>query len=127
MLAAYLRLANLPDNPGWYTDEGTHLDIAQNLLRGRTQYLALTQSTLLVARMPLFEMLLVGVMRLSGNEGIGALRALTGGLGVLSTALLSLSSTSGRGRSCSRLARLRYTVTRLWMSNLADWMSKLAG
>jgi hypothetical protein len=52
-LAAYLRLARLADNPAWYTDEGTHVDIAQRLLQGRAQYLALTQSTLLAARMPL--------------------------------------------------------------------------
>jgi hypothetical protein len=45
-LAAYLRLANHADNPGWYTDEGTHLAIAGQLLRGRIQYLAVNQSTL---------------------------------------------------------------------------------
>ena len=33
VLAAYLRLANVAGNPAWYTDEGTHLDVAQNLLR----------------------------------------------------------------------------------------------
>ena len=36
-LAAYLRLTHLTHNPGWYTDEGTHLDIARNLLQGRVQ------------------------------------------------------------------------------------------
>ncbi len=28
-LAAYLRLANLAANPGWYTDEGTHLEFGE--------------------------------------------------------------------------------------------------
>ena len=32
-LPAYLRLVNVAGNPAWYTDEGTHLDVAQNLLR----------------------------------------------------------------------------------------------
>jgi len=88
-LAAYLRLANLADNPGWYTDEGTHLAIAGQLLRGRVQYLAVNQSTLLFARLPLFEVLLAGLLRF-GGEGMGTLRAFTGTLGVASVGLLYL-------------------------------------
>ena len=60
-LAAYLRLANIGLNPGWYTDEATHLLIAQQLLNGRLQYLAINQSILLFARLPLFEWLLAGI------------------------------------------------------------------
>ncbi len=88
-LAAYLRLANHTDNPGWYTDEGTHLAIAGQLLRGRIQYLAVNQSTLLFARLPLFEVLLAGLLRF-GGEGMGTLRAFTGALGVASVGLLYL-------------------------------------
>lgn len=80
-LAACLRLANLAHNPGWYTDEATHLDIAQHLLRGPTQYLAITQSVLLFGRMPLFEWLLAGALAL-GGDGMTTLRMLTGALGV---------------------------------------------
>lgn len=86
-LAATLRLANVADNPAWYADEGTHLNIAQNLLRGRVQYLAITQSTLLFAKLPLFEAVLAGQLRLT-DGGIGTLRAFTGTLGVTSVALL---------------------------------------
>ena len=86
-LAAYLRLANRADNPGWYSDEGTHIDIAMNLMEGRAQSLAITQSMLLVARPPLFHLLLAGLFRLWG-AGIETLRAFTGGLGVASVALL---------------------------------------
>jgi hypothetical protein len=63
-LAAYLRLANLPDNPGWFTDEGTHLNIAQHLAQGEVRYFALNQSTLLAA----------GLLRL-GGEPMMTLRA----------------------------------------------------
>ena len=87
ILAAYLRLANLPENPGWYTDEGTHLDIAQNLLRGRVQYLAVNQSSLLFAKLPLFDALLAALLSITGG-GIGTLRAFTGLLGVTSVGLL---------------------------------------
>ncbi|MBN2004559.1 MAG: glycosyltransferase family 39 protein [Anaerolineae bacterium] len=87
LLAAYLRLVNGAETPGWYTDEGTHIEIAQNLAQGRVQYLALTQSTLLVAKLPLFEGLLALVFRVWG-AGMKQLRALTGLLGVLTVALL---------------------------------------
>lgn len=98
VLAAHLRLTNLADNPGWYTDEGTHLDIAQNLLQGRVQYLAINQSTLLFAKLPLFELLLVGMLGLMGG-GMETLRLLSGSLGVLSVGMLYAVTRriSGRG------------------------------
>ena len=86
-LATYLRLADVADNPGWYTDEGTHLDIARNLLRGRVQYLAVKQSTLMFAKLPLFELLLAGLLGAFGG-GMETLRAFTGVLGVVSVGLL---------------------------------------
>lgn len=86
-LAAYLRLTHLAHNPGWYTDEATHLNIAQHLLRGQTQYLAITQSFLLFGRMPLFEWLLAGTTAF-GQDGMMTLRLLTGALGVATVGLL---------------------------------------
>jgi hypothetical protein len=56
-LASYLRLANNTDNPGWYTAEGTHLDIARHLAQGQIRYLAINQSTLITTKLPLFEVL----------------------------------------------------------------------
>lgn len=86
-LAAYLRLARNVHTPGWYTDEGTHLDIAQNLAQGRMQYMVIQQSTLLFAKLPLFELLLAAWLRVIGG-GMGALRGLTGVLGVISVGAL---------------------------------------
>jgi len=86
-LAAALRLTHNADNPGWYTDEGTHLAIAQNLAQGRVQYLAVKDSTLLFAKLPLFELLLAGLLRLGGT-GMTTLRTLTGVLGVLTVGTL---------------------------------------
>lgn len=85
-LAGYLRLVNVAHNPAWYTDEGTHLNIAQHLLAGNVQYMAINQSTLLVARLPLFEYILAGMLLLGG--GMASLRTLTGILGMLSVWLL---------------------------------------
>ena len=110
ILAAYLRWANLADNPGWYTDEATHLNIAQHLIQGRVQYLAINQSTLLVARPPLFELWLAVWLKFFGT-GMLALRALTGLLGVISVALLyGVVSWTGGGRRPALLAALLLAI-----------------
>ena len=87
ILAAYLRLANNGLTPGWYTDEGTHLEIARHWAQGRVQYLAINQSTLLFAKLPLFEFILTALIRLHGVK-ITTLRTLTGLLGLLSVGTL---------------------------------------
>jgi 4-amino-4-deoxy-L-arabinose transferase-like glycosyltransferase len=88
-MGAYFRLANIHGNPGWFTDEGTHLEIARSLLDGRIQYLAISQSVLLFSRLPLFGWLLAGTGRLFGLD-ITTLRLLTGVLGILSVGLLAM-------------------------------------
>lgn len=82
-VGAYLRFARLTATPGYYSDEGTLLDIAHHLLQGKWQYLALNRSTLLVARMPLFPLLLAAASKIMG-EGIATLRTITASLGVAS-------------------------------------------
>ncbi len=104
-LAAYLRLYNGGENPGWYSDEGTIINIAANLAEGRDQYFAIDQSMLLVARLPVFPYLLSGLFRRFGVD-IGVLRAFTGSLGVLSVALLYAAVRRGAGKAGAPLALL---------------------
>lgn len=85
-LGLYLRGVNLATNPGWYSDEGTHLEIARRLLDGDWAYLAVADSVLLFGRPPLFEWLLAGVGRGFGLS-MGVLRGLTA---VLSTTTILL-------------------------------------
>lgn len=93
MLAAALRLTNQPDNPGWYSDETTHIDIARHLLNGETRYFAIQDSVLIFGRPPLFGATLTAFMRLNPQlDGIAALRLLTGALGVLTVALLYVAA-----------------------------------
>ncbi|MAS37902.1 MAG: hypothetical protein CL610_28160 [Anaerolineaceae bacterium] len=87
LLAGYLRLHRVELTPGWFSDEGTHLAIARHLREGQVQYFALNQSTLLVARLPLFELVLAGAVRVFGLS-MTTLRTLTGLLGVVSVGLL---------------------------------------
>src|SRR5207344_2812611 len=67
LLASYLRLTNVAENPGWYTDETTHIDIANHRLAGETQYMLIKDSTLMFGRLPLFHILLASYFQLSAN------------------------------------------------------------
>jgi 4-amino-4-deoxy-L-arabinose transferase-like glycosyltransferase len=108
-LAAYLRLANHVNTPGWHSDEGTIVNIADNLLHGRMQYLAITQSTLISARMPLFPALLAGLSVFLG-DGIGTLRIFSGGLGVLSVGLIYVIVRQMKGAGSGLLAALLFAI-----------------
>ena len=96
-LAAVLRLVRVATVPGWYTDEGTHLEIVRHLLVGERRYLALTESTLLVARLPLFEWVLAFWVRLFGLD-MGTLRGLTAVLNMVAVLLLYVV-VRGRGEN----------------------------
>jgi len=86
-VSAYFRLWQVGDNPAWYTDEATHVEIAGNLLNGKFRYFAIQDSWLLFARLPLFEFALAGVFSIFGMS-VTVLRIFTGVCGVITTALL---------------------------------------
>lgn len=109
ILAAYLRLTNVGDNPGWYTDEATHVDIARHLMDGRIQYMLINQSTLLFGRLPLFHVLLAQVFRVAGSADMATLRIFTGLLGVMSIGLLYAAARRG-GAGLALLAALAFAV-----------------
>jgi len=89
-VAGYLRYVNLSWNPGWYSDEGTLVEIAKNMMSGKFQYLALNKSTLLAARMPLFPALTSIIFSFTDIH-ITYLRYLTAGLGVLTVGILMIA------------------------------------
>lgn len=89
-LAIYFRFYHLADNPGWYSDEGTILEIVKHLRDGLVQYMAITQSTLLAARLPLFPLFIKWISDYFGF-GIETLRGTTASLGVLDVLILFLA------------------------------------
>jgi len=89
LFAGYLRLINLENNPGIYSDEGTQIEISQNLLKGKIQYFSLSQSTLLVGRLPLFSIFLSIIFKLFG-VGLLQLRVFSAILAILTILLLYL-------------------------------------
>ncbi len=104
-LAGALRFANLGETPGWYSDEGTVLNIAQNLLSGQVRSYALQDSTLLIARMPLYPLLASLCFRIFGVS-IETLRGMSAALGLLSVGLLYLILRRKLGRPGAPLALL---------------------
>ncbi|MBN1681513.1 MAG: glycosyltransferase family 39 protein [Anaerolineae bacterium] len=87
ILAGVVRLVNLSENPGWYPDEGSWMELTRHTLDGHTQYMVFDGSVLITVKMPVFRFLLAGAA-LIGGESIGTLRTLTGSLGVLTVGLL---------------------------------------
>jgi hypothetical protein len=85
--AGTLRFMNLEFNPGIYSDEGTILEIARNVQQGNWSYFAFNQGTLLVARLPLFPLIVSRIMGVLDNDLL-ALRSLTAVLGVLAVLMI---------------------------------------
>lgn len=110
LIGNFVRFHNLSWNPGWYTDEGTHVEIARHLLNGETQYLGITDSYLIAARLPLFEHLLALWFRLVG-VGMFQLRLLTSFLGLLiGIAVYLLMVAISRNRILALGAMLLYAI-----------------
>ncbi len=101
--ASLLRYINISTNPGWYSDEGTLVEIAKNLMSGRFQYLALNKSTLIAARLPLFPALMSVVFSITGVH-ITIMRYVTAGLGVLTVGLLMVVIRNLMGKKGEYLA-----------------------
>jgi 4-amino-4-deoxy-L-arabinose transferase-like glycosyltransferase len=89
LMAALVRYPNLETNPGWYSDEGTLIDIASHLSMGETRYMAINGPLLLVGRQPLFVGMLALIFRMTG-PGIVPLRMLSATLGIITIVMLYL-------------------------------------
>lgn len=68
LLGFFLRFNSLATNPGWYSDEGSDMDIARHLAEGRMQYFALSGTPLVAGRVPLFQLMLAGAFRIWGYD-----------------------------------------------------------
>ncbi|MEZ4670815.1 MAG: glycosyltransferase family 39 protein [Anaerolineae bacterium] len=111
VLAAYLRLTNVAENPGWYTDETTHIDIANHRLEGSIQYMLIKDSTLLFGRLPLFHVLLAAAFQISDStDHMLVLRSFTGLLGVVSVGMLYAAVRGSGGSLQALLAALMLAI-----------------
>jgi len=85
--AIFTRFYKLENNPGIYSDEGTILNVVNNLLDGRSEYLGVQGSLLLLGRMPIFPYFLK-VLAKFFPVNLLTLRVVTALAGVLTVALL---------------------------------------
>ena len=85
--AVFTRFYKLESNPGIYSDEGTILNVVDNLIKGRSEYLGVQGSLLLLGRMPVFPHLLTILARFLPVKLL-TLRAVTAFTGVLTVILL---------------------------------------
>jgi 4-amino-4-deoxy-L-arabinose transferase-like glycosyltransferase len=123
LIAALVRYPNLGVNPGWYSDEGMLVDIANHLNNGEVQYMALKGPLLMVGRPPLFVNLLALAFRLAG-PGILTLRILTATLGIISVVMLYLMIRGCLGEKGIPLAFL--SALMLTLSPMAILYSRVA-
>jgi 4-amino-4-deoxy-L-arabinose transferase-like glycosyltransferase len=111
ILAAVLRLVGVGENPWWFADEGTHIDIASHLAAGRIQYMGVQDSTMLFAKPPLFHAVLALLLRAGGGlDKMLVLRTLTGVLGTACVWLLYLAVRRWSGGGLPLLAALALAV-----------------
>jgi len=101
LLALALRLPRLLETPGWDPDEGYNLEIAWQLLHGRAQAFAVSQS--FVQHPVLFYALLAPLLALAGKELLVA-RALVAVVGALAVGVLYLAVRSSAGTRAAVLA-----------------------
>lgn len=86
-LSIFLRFYHLDQNPGIYSDEGTILNVVKNLIEGRSEYLGVQGSLLLLGRMPVFPYLLKILAELLPINLL-SLRIVTASAGVFTIVLL---------------------------------------
>lgn len=87
LLTIYLRFIHLRTSPGWFSDEGVFINIAQNLSAGRWQMFAILGSPMLIQRPPLYIYLVAAIFHLFGGD-ILILRAISATLSCITLILL---------------------------------------
>ncbi len=87
LVASYLRLMGVGEYPGWHTDEGTIVELAQHMSRGQVQYLGISRSFLFAGRMPGPIVLLALAIKTLGAS-ILTLRLLVAFLTIISALLM---------------------------------------
>ncbi len=109
ILAAFLRFNNLDWNPGWFSDEGSDVNIAHNLMNGEFQYFAIRGTPLVAARVPLFHILLIGAFSIWGY-GLTAARYVVAISSLATIILFYWTTRRMMGRGLALLAAFILTI-----------------
>jgi 4-amino-4-deoxy-L-arabinose transferase-like glycosyltransferase len=108
-LGMCLRFQELRSVPGWASDEGSNIDIADRLAQGGLGYLAIGRSSFINGHPHLFYLVLGGLYRLVDFDLVWA-RGLTAVYGVVTIVLLYLVTDRMFNRATALLAALIFAV-----------------
>ena len=112
LAAAYFRFYNLRQSPGWYSDEGNPIDLAENWIQGRWQNYGVDGAPF-SQRPPLFMYIISTAMRVFGVDII-VTRSVCAAANFLCLLLLSWIA-------WKRLGKLEGILT-LWITGIAPWV-----
>jgi 4-amino-4-deoxy-L-arabinose transferase-like glycosyltransferase len=108
-LGMCLRFQELRSVPGWASDEGSNIDIANRLAQGRLGYLAIGRSSFINGHPHFFYLILAGLYRLADFDLVWA-RGLTAVYGMVTMVLLYLVTDRMFNRATALLAALIFAV-----------------
>ncbi|NMB53826.1 MAG: hypothetical protein GYA15_03920 [Leptolinea sp.] len=111
-VAAYFRSFNLKQYPGWYSDEGNHIDLAENWMQGKWENYGVIGAPY-SQRPPLYMYTLSVAMRVFGVD-----IAVTRGVG----AFASLVSLGLAAWTAWKAAGRKEAIFTLWVGATAPWI-----
>ena len=115
VIAAFLRFNNLETNPGWDLDEGYNISIAQNLMAGQGQMLAVRQ--VFIQHPPLYYALVAIGLLFNSADPLLTLRVVSAILAVLAIVPVYLVARHLGGIRAATFAGFLYAASYLVVSN----------
>jgi 4-amino-4-deoxy-L-arabinose transferase-like glycosyltransferase len=114
--AACFRFYNLRQSPGWYSDEGNYIDLAENWMQGNWQNYGVTGAPY-SQRPPLYMYVTAAAMRVFGVD-IAVSRGVSAASSLISALLISFLAWKKMGK--------REGVLTLWIVGIAPWIVMFA-
>ena len=112
LTAAYFRFYNLRQSPGWYSDEGNYIDLAENWMQGKWQNYGVTGAPY-SQRPPLYMYTVAGAMQLFGVD-----IAVSRGVSALSSFVCVILATWLAWKKMGK----REGLLTLWVCGIAPWI-----
>jgi 4-amino-4-deoxy-L-arabinose transferase-like glycosyltransferase len=110
--AVFFKFYNLRESPGWYSDEGNYIDLAENWMQGKWQNYGITGAPY-SQRPPLNMYITAAAMQVFGVD-IGVTRGVSAASSLICVMLVTWLAWKRMGR--------REAILTLWISGVAPWV-----
>jgi hypothetical protein len=110
--AAYFRFYNLRQSPGWYSDEGNYIDLAENWMQGKWQNYGVVGAPY-SQRPPLYMYVTASAMRVFGVD-IAVSRGVSATSSLICVILAAWLAWKSQGK--------REGILTLWIAGIAPWV-----